>query len=321
VSRRSIADRAASGEHAPEFDLGPGLRLEAKIAKSEGEGIRARWEFGRWLLAQRVGKQLPNGLLDQLVEVTGTSRQELGYRMRFAERYATADELANAVGNFGSWHAMVNTGLRGARPDPVETPPLPGGVFRCIVADPPWQLDTGPGWEYGDSGHKPLAYPQMTLDAIEALDVKDHSADDAHLYLWTPNRYLRDAYDVAEAWGFKPSVVLAWAKAPRGVGLGDTYRLTMEFILFARRGSLPHRKIVERSWFDWPRGKHSQKPAAFYEMVESVTPGPHLEMFARGERYGWTVWGDEVTQREAVEPEGDPEDVARAEAAIERWSS
>jgi hypothetical protein len=47
-----------------EFDLGRGLRLEALIAKSEGEGIHARWEYGRWLLAQRKGKQLPNGLLD-----------------------------------------------------------------------------------------------------------------------------------------------------------------------------------------------------------------------------------------------------------------
>ena len=86
-----------------EFDLGPGLRLEARIAKSDGDGIRARWEFGRWLLAQRKGKQLPNGLLDQLVAATGQNATELKYRMVFAERYATEDEVVTAVTTCKSW--------------------------------------------------------------------------------------------------------------------------------------------------------------------------------------------------------------------------
>ena len=178
-----------------------------------------------------------------------------------------------------------------------ETPELPDGRFRCIVADPPWKMDTGPDMVggTGESGHDALAYDQMTVEAIKALDVEALAADDAHLYLWTTNRYVEAAYDVARAWGFKPSVLLVWAKKPQGVGLGDTYRLTTEFVLFARRGNLPHRRIVERSWFDWPRGRHSVKPAAFYAMVESVTPGPErLEMFARGKRKGWTVWGAEA---------------------------
>lgn len=178
-----------------------------------------------------------------------------------------------------------------------ETPELPTGRFRCIVADPPWKMDTGPDviGGTGESGHDALTYDQMTVEAIKALDVEGRAADDAHLYLWTTNRYIEAAYDVARAWGFKPSVLLVWAKKPHGVGLGDTYRLTTEFVLFARRGNLPHRQIVERSWFDWQRGKHSVKPAAFYEMVESVTPGPQrLEMFARAKRKGWVVWGAEA---------------------------
>lgn len=89
-----------------EFDLGPGLRLEAQIGENENRAIRVRWEFGHWLLAQRVGKQLPHGLLDQLVEATGKSRSELQYRVQFAERYPTEDELSTAVDTYGSWFEL-----------------------------------------------------------------------------------------------------------------------------------------------------------------------------------------------------------------------
>lgn len=181
------------------------------------------------------------------------------------------------------------------------TPPLPEGLYSCIVADPPWQLDTGPDviGGTGEAGHDALDYDQMSLEAIKALgeDLRAHLPDDAHLYLWTTNRYVEAAYGVARAWGFEPSVLLVWAKTPQGVGLGDTFRLTTEFILFARRGNLPDRQIIPTTWFNWPRGRHSEKPDEFFEMVESVSPGSkptRLEMFARKEREGWTVWGDEV---------------------------
>jgi N6-adenosine-specific RNA methylase IME4 len=178
-----------------------------------------------------------------------------------------------------------------------ETPELPDGQFACVVADPPWKLDTGPDvfGGTGEAGHDDLAYAQMSLGDIGALDVKSLAAPDAHLYLWTTNRYLRDSYVIAEEWGFKPSVLLAWCKTPRGVGLGDTYRLTTEYVLFARRGNLPHARVVPTTWFNWPRGRHSAKPADFYSMVESVTPGPYVDLFARTPREGWTVWGNEVS--------------------------
>lgn len=201
-----------------------------------------------------------------------------------------------------SRRALVSTVREraGLRP---ETPPLPEGIFRCIVADPPWRMDTGPDTfgGTGESGHDALAYEQMSVEDIKALPVEEHAADDAHLYLWTTNRYVEAAYDVARAWGFKPSVLLVWAKAPHGVGLGDAFRLTTEFVLYARRGSLKESRIVERTWFDWPRSAHSVKPDAFYELAESVSPvaaedpaADRLEMFARKPREGWTVWGEEM---------------------------
>jgi N6-adenosine-specific RNA methylase IME4 len=182
-----------------------------------------------------------------------------------------------------------------------DTPPLPDGVYRCIVADPPWKLDTGPDvfGGTGEAGHDALAYEQMSLEEIKELPVAARAAPDAHLYLWTTNRYVEHAYDVARAWGFKPSVLLVWAKTPRGVGLGDAFRLTTEFILYARRGSLEESCIVETTWFDWPRGRHSEKPDGFYALAESVSPAPYgtpdrLELFARSARPGWTAWGHEA---------------------------
>jgi N6-adenosine-specific RNA methylase IME4 len=148
----------------------------------------------------------------------------------------------------------------------------------------------------GEGGHDDLAYAQMSLSEITDLPVKGLAAPDAHLYLWTTNRYLRDSYGIAEAWGFRPSVLLVWAKTPRGIGLGDTFRLTTEYVLFARRGNLPHARIVPTTWFNWPRGRHSEKPGEFYELIESVTPGPYVDLFARTARSGWTVWGDEVAE-------------------------
>ncbi len=186
-----------------------------------------------------------------------------------------------------------------------ETPALPDGQFQCIVADPPWQLSTGPDVFHGtgESGGIPLAYPTMPVEQIRTLTDKSGrfvgkcAAENAHLYLWTTSRYVEPAHGIARAWGFEPSTLLTWCKTPRGVGLGGDFKLTSEFVLYCRRGNLEALSSVPTTWFEWPRGRHSKKPDAFYEMVESVTPGTpetRLDLFARTERDGWVCWGDEV---------------------------
>lgn len=37
---------------------------------------------------------------------------------------------------------------------------------------------------------------------------------------------------------------------------------------------------------------HGSKLTEFYVLVESYSPGSYLELFARGERPGWVVWGE-----------------------------
>lgn len=178
--------------------------------------------------------------------------------------------------------------------------------YPTIVADPPWKVMAGPlnGREgFGDAtgASRPLAYPSMSVDAIKALRVADVAADDAHLYLWTTNGYLPAAFDVVKSWGFAYSTTLVWAKNLMGGGLGGAYGISTEFCLFCRRGSLKTLRNVGGTWFNWKRpyderGKprHSAKPPEFYAMVDQVSPGPFLEMFARDRRLGWDAWGNEV---------------------------
>ena len=176
--------------------------------------------------------------------------------------------------------------------------------FKTIVADPPWQLPIGKSrtanGEADSAWKKPeyaeryeLQYPQMTVDEIAALAVP--ADDDAHCYIWTINRYIEQTYAVARAWGFEPSTMLYWLKQPMGLGLGGAFVPCVEPILFCRRGKLPVKRRMDRNWWGWPRGKHSAKPEEFQTVVESVSPGPYLEMFARRKRHGWHSWGNEVS--------------------------
>lgn len=166
-------------------------------------------------------------------------------------------------------------------------------LFSTIVADPPWPIRNGPQW--GTTGAStPLPYPVLSIDAIKALGVRHWAAPDSHLYLWTINKYVTEAYDVARAWGFTPSTLLVWTKPVTGGGLGGTYKITTEFCLFARRGSLAALDWVPSTHFDWPRQRpHSKKPESFLDMVERVSPGPYLEIFARRARIGWEYAGNQ----------------------------
>ena len=165
--------------------------------------------------------------------------------------------------------------------------------YRTIVADPPWDVGRGPEWGSGGAS-RPLTYPTMDVDAIAALPVADLAEKRAHLYVWTINAYIEDTYDIARHWGFRPSTLLTWCKAPNGIGLGGTYSLTTEHVLFCRRGVCPASERVDSTWWHWQRGGHSRKPDAFLDMVERVSPAPRLEMFARRQRLGWDTWGNEA---------------------------
>jgi N6-adenosine-specific RNA methylase IME4 len=177
--------------------------------------------------------------------------------------------------------------------------------YRTIVADPPWDHSDGTGLNLHDGGRRTyMPYRSMSVGEIAALPIAELAEGDrwhvngarggCNLFLWTTSRYLYDAHDVARAWHFKPSGVLIWCKEPRGFGMGGTFASNVEFVLMARRGSPPRATGSSPTrWFQWPRGEHSAKPEAFLDLVESVSPGPYLELFARRNRLGWDTWGNE----------------------------
>jgi N6-adenosine-specific RNA methylase IME4 len=181
--------------------------------------------------------------------------------------------------------------------------------YRTIVADPPWHYDSWPtdstsersafrrpGATIDTRRRSPLPYPSLTVGEIAELPVGDLAERDAHLYLWTTQRYLGDSFGIVKSWGFRYAATLIWSKSPRGLGPGGTYMPTAEFVIFARRGTCKALSRIDRCVWEWPRGEHSRKPEAFLDLVEQVSPGPYLEMFARRQRLGWDTWGNEALE-------------------------
>ena len=174
--------------------------------------------------------------------------------------------------------------------------------FRTILADPPWQFQNRTGKVAPE--HRRLSrYSTMGLDEVEKLPVASLAEDTAHLYLWVPNALLLDGIKVLEAWGFQYKTNLIWHKVrkdggPDGRGVGFYFRNVTEMILFGVRGKnartlAPGRRQV--NFLATQKREHSRKPDEMYGLVEACSPGPFLELFARGTRPGWAVWGNQAS--------------------------
>ena len=167
--------------------------------------------------------------------------------------------------------------------------------YRTIYADPPWWEAGGGKIRRGADRH----YKLMKTDAIAALPVASLAEDDSHLYLWVTNGKLKDGLTVMEAWGWRYVTNIAWGKDR--FGLGQYFRGQHELCLFGVRGNLPYRtnpvtgkRAQGRTLILAPRGAHSEKPEEMRSMIQLVSPGPYLELFARKQTPGWDTWGDEV---------------------------
>ena len=163
---------------------------------------------------------------------------------------------------------------------------LQNNKYKTILADPPWDINQK--GKRGAARH----YPLMTLDQIKAMPVKDLSEENAHLYLWIPNGLLQEGLDVIKAWGFTYRSMLTWAK-PR-LSLGNFIRTASETILFATRGHAPVKFHGQPSWLFAPVQEHSHKPEEQFAIIERLSDGPYLELFARRRQPGWDVWGNEI---------------------------
>lgn len=162
-----------------------------------------------------------------------------------------------------------------------------GEKFHCIYADPPWK--------YGNQATRASTdnhYPTMTVAEICDLPVKELAEEKAVLFLWTTNGFLRESFDVMDAWGFEFKSTMVWVKPQ--MGIGNYVRNAHEFLMIGSRGGMRTDGKSQISWINTRRGKHSKKPQEFRQVIEKMAPGPRLELFARETSPGWCVWGNEV---------------------------
>ena len=174
--------------------------------------------------------------------------------------------------------------------------------FGAILADPPWRFHNRTGQAAPE--HRRLwRYSTMTVGEIAGLRLDAVAAANSHLYLWVPNALLAEGLHVMRAWGFNYKTNLVWHKVRKdggsdGGGVGFYFRNVTELILFGVRGSLrtlpPGRRQI--NLLAARKREHSRKPDELYRIIEARSPGPWLELFARHERPGWKVWGNEVPE-------------------------
>jgi len=258
------------------FAVGRAL-LEARQALPSNEA------FGEWFRSQDFG----------------FSRQWAGVLRMAAEhepevRALSASQLADgrlpniekAVKQVRAALGSGRDGRPGVRDVHTDDPdgPTPD-TFSTIVIDPPWRYENTI-----TRGAAEDHYPTMGLDELAALELP--VADNAHLYLWVTNGFLREGFDLMDAWGFTYKACLTWCKPQ--IGMGNYFRNATEHVYFGLRGSLPTNANNVPTWFTADRTRHSAKPECFYDLVEMSSPGPRLEMFARRRRLGWHTWGNEA---------------------------
>jgi N6-adenosine-specific RNA methylase IME4 len=173
--------------------------------------------------------------------------------------------------------------------------------FGTVLADPPWQFQNRTGKVAPE--HRRLSrYGTLTLDAIKRLPVAAAAAPVAHLYLWVPNALLPEGIATMQAWGFQYKSNLVWHKIRKdggsdGRGVGFYFRNVTELILFGVRGKAARTLKPGRTQVNYlssRKREHSRKPDEQYKLIEACSPGPFLELFARGDRPGWTGWGNQA---------------------------
>jgi len=173
--------------------------------------------------------------------------------------------------------------------------------FATVLADPPWRFVNRTG-KVAPEHRRLTRYPTLTTGEICALPVARHLADRAHCYLWVPNALLPDGLAVLQAWGFDYKSNIVWHKVRKdggsdGRGVGFYFRNVTEILLFGTRGKNartlpPGRRQV--NMIATRKREHSRKPDEQYDLIEGCSWGPYLELFGRGVRDGWTVWGNQA---------------------------
>jgi N6-adenosine-specific RNA methylase IME4/ParB-like chromosome segregation protein Spo0J len=225
---------------------------------------------------------------DLAAKIAGVSPRTIQNAITICEK-APDLHVAARAGRLSIAQALAEIDKRANHAEIRKAPPLPNDPVELIYADPPWQ-SANPGSRWSPEHH----YPTMPQDEIKRLPVP--AAEDAVLFLWAVSALLPEAIEVMRAWGFEYRSNIVWDKL--SIGLGVWVRHEHELLLIGRRGkySPPEESLRIRSIVRARRGRHSEKPKRFYELIEQMYPhADKLELFARGKpRAGWAAWGNET---------------------------
>jgi len=178
---------------------------------------------------------------------------------------------------------------------------LQDNQFGTVLADPPWRFTNRTG-KVAPEHRRLCRYETLSVDEIAAMPVADFTTDAAHCYLWVPNALLPWGLRVLEAWGFDYKTNLVWHKVRKdggsdGRGVGFYFRNVTELVLFGIKGKSARTLQPGRSQVNLiasRKREHSRKPDELYDVIEACSWGPYLELFSRGQRDGWAVWGDQA---------------------------
>jgi N6-adenosine-specific RNA methylase IME4 len=280
------------------------LREEAWQAEADATELRLQaWRREGDLLREMAdnGQRHPGGKFE--LQPVAQTLEQLGYSnsgvaSRAMEVAAIPEDVfaayltkVRARGEFATRAGLIRHAVDSRRRGGGQSPPLPDGRYASIVVDPPWPMGHSATLDTPSQGST-LAYPTMTLDQIRALPVQALGVDGSHLYLWAPQRFLPDAFDIAAEWGFTYHCLLTWVK-PGGF-TPFSWQFNAEHVVFAYRPPFRMAEMGRMVAFHAARGSHSTKPDVFYDLVEAVSFGPRIDLFARRTRPGWVSWGDEL---------------------------
>jgi N6-adenosine-specific RNA methylase IME4 len=171
--------------------------------------------------------------------------------------------------------------------------PFPNKKYQIIYADPPWKYKR-------DGNHSAASvYDVMNTEDIKKLDVKNITTDEAHLYLWVTNPFIKEGLEVCESWGFNYKTLITWIKTYKDntpiMGMGYYFRGATEHLIFGVKGKMLCKNKNTKNIFFSNQKKHSQKPDEFKNIIINCSGDlPRIELFARQKTEGWDAWGNEV---------------------------
>lgn len=260
------------------------------IFRSRQELIEAYQQLGERIVGDSLYKKhakISQGkFIKQLVEDIGKGPRTIYYAIQYVEKLEDK-ELCMAVQSMGknaSWSK-----IKALLPAPKENKvllPIPKDKYGLVVIDPPWKYGT----EFNDETRR-VASPYGELSQEELKKIEIPSANDCALWLWTTHRFLWDAKELLDYWGFEYKLTLAWDK--QKMGMGAWLRCQTEFCLLGIKGKPEWNLTNERDILSEARREHSRKPDSFYKMIKKLTPTKGLDMFGREARQSWDIWGND----------------------------